>query len=283
MGLGLAEYNIGEDLAWTGRVSAHHSRSGFIAAGFNAQDNIVTHAALLYAECKGAAMRILVTRPLAESEEIAARLAERGHQALVAPLLTLHFPQGPEPKLDDVRAILATSANGIRALVRRSARRDLCVFAVGPQTALQAQTSGFTQVRHADGDAVALAEAVTRWAEPRDVLLHVCGQDAPATLAESLTLKGFTVRRAPLYAIEPASQLPRDAQVALRDKLLVGAMFFSPRSANVFRTLAEGLPMDGLTAFCISPASAQALAPMAFARTLVAHRPNQAAMLALLD
>lgn len=228
-------------------------------------------------------MRILVTRPLADSEEIAARLGERGHQAIVAPLLTPRFDQGSKPELGDVQAILATSANGIRALISHTARRDFCVFAVGPQTAHQAQISGFTQVRNADGDARALAEAVARWADPKDVLLHVCGRDAPATLADSLTLKGFTVRRAPLYTIEPATQLPRDAQVALRDKLLDGAMFFSPRSACIFRALADGLPTDGLTAFCISQASAQALAPMAFARTLVAQRPNQAAMLALLD
>jgi uroporphyrinogen-III synthase len=228
-------------------------------------------------------MRILVTRPLADSEEIAACLAERGHQALVAPLLTPRFDQGPKPELGDVRAILATSANGIRALVAHTARRDFFVFAVGPQTAQQAKISGFTQVRNADGDAKALAEAVARWADPKDILLHVCGQDAPATLAESLTLKGFTVRRAPLYAIEPATQLPRDAQVALRNKLLDGAMFFSPRSARIFRVLADGLPTDRLTAFCISPASAQALAPMSFARMLVAQRPSQAAMLALLE
>ena len=55
--------------------------------------------------------------------EIAARLAEMGHQALLAPLLTPRFYDGPlleesGPDLEDVQAILATSANGIRAIVR---------------------------------------------------------------------------------------------------------------------------------------------------------------------
>ena len=90
-------------------------------------------------------MRILVTRPLEDGKEIAARLAEMGHQALLAPLLTPRFQDGPEPDLTDVQAILATSANGIRALARRTARRDFPIFAVGPQTTEEAQKAGFTR------------------------------------------------------------------------------------------------------------------------------------------
>lgn len=228
-------------------------------------------------------MRILITRPLEDGKQIAARLAERGHQALLAPLLTPHFYEGPEPDLNGVLAILATSANGIRAFVRRTPRRDFSVFAVGPQTAEEARKSGFTEVRNADGDAKALALAATLWAAKKGVLLHVCGEDAPGTLAENLTLRGFKVRRCPLYAIEPAARLPQAARAALKNRELDGAMFFSPKSARIFGALADGLPTEDLTAFCISPATAQALSPMPFAHIAVAARPNQAAMLALLE
>jgi uroporphyrinogen-III synthase len=228
-------------------------------------------------------MKVLITRPLEDAKEIARLLAERGHQALVAPLLSPRFHEGPEPDLNGVVAILATSANGIRAFVRRTSRRDLSVFAVGPQTAEEARKSGFTEVRNADGDAEALALAATQWAPRKGVLLHVCGEDAPGTLAENLTLRGFKVRRCPLYAIEPATSLPSDARKALEDRALDGAMFFSPKSARIFKALADGLPTENLTAYCISAATAQALSPMALARIAVAARPNQAAMLALLD
>ena len=228
-------------------------------------------------------MKILITRPEEDGKEIAARLAERGHQALVAPLLTPCFHEGPEPDLTGVQAILATSANGIRAFVRRSQRRDFSVFAVGPQTAEEARKSGFTEVRNADGDAKALALAATLWAARRGILLHVCGEDAPGTLAENLTLRGFKVRRLPLYAIEPATSLPEQARIALESRALDAAMFFSPKSARIFGVLADGLPTEHMTAFCISPATAQALSPMSFAHVVVAARPNQAAMLALLD
>ena len=75
------------------------------------------------------------------------------------------------------------------------ARRDISIFAVGPQTTEEALKSGFTEVRNADGDAKALAEAATRWAARKGALLHVCGEDAPGTLAENLSLRGFKVRR----------------------------------------------------------------------------------------
>ena len=228
-------------------------------------------------------MKILITRAQEDGKEIAARLAERGHQALLAPLLTPRFHDGPEPDLKGVQAILATSANGIRAFVRRSGRRDFSVFAVGPQTAEEARKSGFTEVRNADGDAKALALAATLWAAKKGVLLHVCGDDAPGTLAENLILRGFKVRRCPLYAIEPATSLPDEARTALQDRALDAAMFFSPKSARIFGLLADGLPTEDLTALCISPATAQALSPTPFARIAVAAKPNQAAILALLD
>ena len=228
-------------------------------------------------------MRILVTRPLEDGQEIAARLAEHGHAALLAPLLTPRFEDGPELDLEGVEAVLATSANGIRALVRRTGRRDLSIFAVGPQTTEEAQRSGFTEVRNADGDAKALAEAATRWAAHKGVLLHVCGHDAPGTLAENLGLRGFKVQRCALYGIEPATRLPDDARKALQEKALDAAMFFSPRSARIFGVLADGLPTENLTAMCISPATAQALTHISFAQVAVAARPNQAAMLALAD
>ena len=228
-------------------------------------------------------MRILVTRPLEDGMEIAARLAERGHQALLAPLLAPRFQDGPEPDLGDVQAILATSANGVRALSRRTARRDLPIFAVGPQTADEARKAGFTQVRSADGDAKALADATMRWASRDAPLLHVCAEDAPGTLAEILASEGFKIRRCALYAIKPAAHLSSEAKAALQDGALDAVMFFSPRTARIFGALADGLPTDRITALCISPATAQALSPMTFARLVVAERPNQHSMLMLVE
>jgi uroporphyrinogen-III synthase len=216
--------------------------------------------------------------------EIAAKLAALGHTALLAPLLEPRFHDGPEPMLDDVQAILATSANGIRALVRRTARRDIAIFAVGPQTTQEARDAGFTDVRNADGDSRDLAEAVTRWTTPeKGALLHVCGEDAPGALVESLSQRGFTVRRAALYGIEAAHALPPSARDALVQGAVDAVLFFSPVSARVFLELCAGIPTAPLIALCISPATAAVLPPGVFASVRTAMAPNQAALLALVE
>jgi uroporphyrinogen-III synthase len=229
-------------------------------------------------------MRILVTRPREDGEQIAAKLAALGHTALLAPLLEPRFHDGPEPALADVQAILATSANGIRALIRRTARRDIPVFAVGPQTTEEARAAGFTEVRNADGDSRALAEAVARWTRPeKGALLHVCGEDAPGTLVENLARRGFTARRAVLYGIEAATALPADARDALEKNAVDVVMFFSPVSAKIFLEMCGGIATANLIALCISPSTADVLPPSAFAEVRIAAAPNQTALLALVE
>jgi uroporphyrinogen-III synthase len=229
-------------------------------------------------------LRVLITRPIEDGEETARQLAAHGHEALVAPLLTLRFLDGPEVRLDGVQAILATSANGVRALARRTSRRGVALFAVGPQTASEAERQGFLSVKSANGDVHALALAASCWAEPdKGALLHVAGEGNDGRLTESLP--GFRVRREILYAVNPAEKLPEEAANALRQGLLDAALFYSPRSAAAFRdvVLREGLSVEKLLAAAISPAAAAALTPLIFRETRVASRPNQMALLKLLD
>ena len=229
-------------------------------------------------------MRILVTRPQEDSREISQTLEAMGHDVVAAPLLHIQFYDGPEISLDGVQAILATSANGIRALVRRTARRDIAVFAVGPQTTQEARAAGFANVRNADGDSRALAEAVARWTTPaKGVLLHVCGEDAPGTLVESLARQGFAARRETLYAIAPATALPPDARAALIGDAVDAVLFFSPVSAKIFLQVCAGMQTAKLIALCISPATAAVLPPGSFAQVCIAAAPNQAALLALVE
>jgi len=226
-------------------------------------------------------MRILVTRPRDDGEAIAARLKAAGHVPLLAPLLEPRWFDGPPLDLAGIDAILATSANGVRALVRRTARRDIAIFAVGPQTAGEARAAGFTPVENADGDARALAAAVPRWLA-QGTLLHVCGEQNEGALAETLVAAGYAVRREILYVVE-ARPLPDDAAQALQDGMVDAALFFSPRSARIFMEQAAAMPLRAVSAVCISPATAAALPQAAFREIRIAPKPNQDALLALLD
>lgn len=212
----------------------------------------------------------------------------RGHEALIAPLLDIRFHDGAEIDLDGVQAILATSANGIRALARRSGRHDVPVFAVGPQTAEAARAVGFADVKSADGDAAALAEAAMRWATPQaGALYHPGGTQTKAGLAERLTAAGFTVRSETLYEAAPLPQFPPDIVAALKAGAIGAVLLYSPRSGRIFADVVRAAGLERacchLDALCISKAAAEALDGLVFRAVRVAHHPDQEGLLRLLD
>lgn len=229
-------------------------------------------------------MRVLVTRPREDAEQTAVLLRQMGYDALVAPLLTVNFRDAPPLALDDVQAILATSANGVKALACNMPRRDLPILAVGPQTAQMARDMGFAHVRSANGDGAALAAATVQWCEPdKGVLLHVSGAQGSGVLAADLRACGFTLRKAVLYDVAAAGRLPPQAAAALTAGALDAALFFSPRSARIFRDCVTrenlGPACARLKALCISAATAKGLEPLGFRACFVAAAPNQDALL----
>src|SRR6202453_509404 len=230
-------------------------------------------------------LRILVTRPREEGEAIARRLAAMGHQTLLAPLLSVKFLDGAPLDLAGIQAVLVTSANGVRALVRRTPNRHAAIFAVGPQSAIAAREAGFLRVQSAAGDAATLAQAVARWADPRaGILLHAAGEEASGALCERLTAHGFQTRRENLYRMEKATRLPEQAVQAIRQGEVEAALFFSPKSAALFAECVakEDLTTDRLIAISISANTAQALKGLAFAEVRIASRPDQDALLTCL-
>lgn len=229
-------------------------------------------------------MRVLVTRPLADARETEARLNSLGHEAVVAPLLEVCFHPGPQIDLAGVQAILATSANGVRAIARRTERRDLPLFAVGPETARSATLAGFATVKSADGDATDLAKLVPTWASGSSgALLHASGAQGEGRLAHALASAGFQVRTEFLYDVAAISEFPPAIVAEIAADKIDAVMLFSPRSARVF---AQCVADAGLRAHaarmrgvCISEATATALAPLSMRDIRIAQRPNQASLL----
>lgn len=229
-------------------------------------------------------MRVLITRPKEDAARIAALLKERGHQPVISPLLAVRLHDGPEISLGGVQAVFATSANGVRALARRTARRDVPVFAVGPQTEEEARALGFSHVRNAGGDSRTLAAAAALWALPSNgVLLHVKGAEADGTLATLLKAQGFDVRTSVLYDVAATAALPDHILAMFARHEIDAALFFSARSAQVFRDRAQGFDLSPVIAVCISESTAKALAPLSFREIRIASAPNQIALLACLD
>jgi len=192
-------------------------------------------------------MRALVTRPWEESKALAAALAMRGIEALIEPLMEVHFLAPPALDLRGVQALLCTSANG----------SDLVRLVAG-------------RLRPHEGQ-----------------LLHVAGNVVAGDLAGALHTQGFTVTRSVLYEARSVEKLSPVTVRALSSGTIAFAMFFSPRTAAVFARLVDeagaASSCGRMTAFSISPAADATLAGLPWLDRVVAPRPDQPALLAALD
>jgi len=232
-------------------------------------------------------MHVLVTRPVQDAEPLLAALRARGIEATAEPLLDIEFKRGADLELDDVQAILATSANGVRAFAAAETRRDLPLYAVGDASAQAAREAGFDRVESASGDVLALAGLVAARLDPEaGALLHVAGTQLAGDLGGALKAKGFVYRRAVLYEANPATKLSPEALRAFRKETLDGVLFFSPRTAEIFVTLARKARLvrfcGNMTAFCLSPAVAEQARQIAWREIAVANAPEQDSLLALI-
>jgi uroporphyrinogen-III synthase len=234
-------------------------------------------------------MRILITRPRDDAEPLARALTALGHEPMIEPLLEISFLAGPPLDLIGVQGILLTSANGARAVARRTPARDVAVIAVGPATAAAARAAGFTNVSESSGEGVeALAAFVRAKLRAADgALVHPTGSVTAGDLAGALGAHGFSVRRAVIYEAKAVDHLSGAAVAELSAGLIDAAAFFSPRTAALFAELIEEEELEEacnrVTAICLSQAVATALAPVRFARIKVAEKPSQDAMLAAIS
>lgn len=231
-------------------------------------------------------MRLLVTRP--DGARTAAELRTRGHEPVIAPLLRI------EPIADvdlggNWVALVLTSANAARAVAThpgRSALDGLPVFAVGGRSAQAAREIGFGDVTSADGDATDLAGLVVERVG-EGTLLYLAGEDRAGDLAGELAAHGLDVRTAVIYRAVPVPALSEEAGATLAAGRIDGVLHYSRRSAEAFLDCAgrAGI-LDralGLVHYCLSAQVAEPLRAAGAGKIRTAPRPDEAALLALLD
>ncbi|MDA8233060.1 MAG: uroporphyrinogen-III synthase [Magnetospirillum sp.] len=233
-------------------------------------------------------MRALVTRPRDDAQTTADLLRARGFDVMVEPLLDIVPVDGAVVEADGIQGILATSANGIRALARVLADRSLPVWAVGDSSARVARALGYANVESAGGDVETLAALVIGRVDPaKGALLHAAAGAVAGDLAGRLGAAGFAVRRVVLYDARTATGVSAELADALRTQSLDAALFFSPRTAATFATLVGAAGLDpccrSVAAYALSAAVARELGTLPWRWITVAPEPTQAALLAALD
>lgn len=230
-------------------------------------------------------MRVLVVRPQVEAGETASRLAELGHEAVIAPILTIR-PGALPPPDGPFDAILVTSRNAVPAMaLRRSLFAAAPILAVGPRTGDDLRSHGFEPAGIAAGDGISLAGLVGTRLRPGARLLHVAGRDRRPEPAGLLEAAGYSLTVWEAYAAEAARHLPEHAREALASGRLDAALHYSPRSAALLRGLVEAEYLTGafgmLLHVCLSANVAASLGGEE--RIEIATEPSEDALLRLLS
>lgn len=233
-------------------------------------------------------MRVLITRPSEDAARTATALAARGIETAFDPMLEIVPIAGASVDLAGIQAICVTSANGARALVAATERRDVPIFTVGEASAKAARKAGFRRIESGKGDSDALARLVLERLDARDgAILYVSGSAIVGDLADRLTAAGFTVRRAILYDAVAAKSLAPATIRLLREQKIDIALFFSPRSAETFVSLARrGSVVEACgqaVAICLSPAVADAARAIEWKAIRTAQRPESGSLIATID
>jgi uroporphyrinogen-III synthase len=229
-------------------------------------------------------VRVLVTRPRPDGERTAARLAERGHDARLAPVLTVAETGAPRPPgLFD--AVLLTSANAVPFL--RQDDLASAIFAVGERTAAAAREAGAPDVAVARGDGAALARFVAAHRVPPARLLHPTGEARKAEPERSLAAAGYEVAAWPVYAARAARTLDPETAAALAEGSLDAVVHYSRRSADILLRLCDaaglGEHLRRLPQICLSEDVAEPFRAAGTPCVLTAARPDEASLLERLD
>jgi uroporphyrinogen-III synthase len=225
--------------------------------------------------------RIWITRTQPGADHTADRVRAMGHEAMVAPLLTVRPVLDPEIDLRGVGALAFTSANGVRAFAEHCGERELRVFAVGVTTAQAARAAGFHTVLSADGDVEALAEGIAaRRSQMRGAVLHPGAAEPAGDLAGALQKHGVEARRAILYETTPVKLSVAEALALLQAD---AALLHSPRAAKALAGVLKAHPAPALKVFGLSKAVMKPLARTPLAARAFPPFPLEAALLNLID
>jgi uroporphyrinogen-III synthase len=233
-------------------------------------------------------MLVVLTRPQDDGERTASALRVRGHEVLIAPLLTV------EPVHAELRTnwggVIITSAHAAGAIAAHPARDALVklpLFAVGQRSAEAARQIGFTDVVAAGGSVRDLVRTLTATrADATGPLLYLAGEDRASDLVGELAVHGIAAEMAVVYRAA-AAPFPPALIAALKAGEVDAVLHFSRRSAERYLAGAGEAAITaraiGVRHVCLSAQIAAPLIAAGAAKVAVAPRPDEASLLASLE
>lgn len=233
---------------------------------------------------------ILITRPLEDSERLAARLAERGLETISSSLLKIEILESAKLEVQRALAekpagIILTSKHAARALKRFEIQPRLPIYAVGSKTAKEASGAGLGKIAGFFPTASALIEHLREYHPAHAPLLYCSGDITSVDLA--VELSGMTLQRVVVYRAKPVKKLSPRARVALRRGELTHVMLFSARTAEIFKEIMAGAEpsesLDDVALITISEKTAAPVRRLGWSAIFIAPKPTEESMIELLE
>lgn len=220
---------------------------------------------------------MLLTRPVADSERVAALCAQAGVETEILALTEIRQADAGAP-VPPVDLVVLSSANAVPAIARIGLT-SMPVLCVGSATTAKARAAGCAEAAMAGETAAELVAAI-RAAAPSSVL-YLRGKAVTTALGPALADTGISVHERVVYesvAVD-VSESPRMQRLASGGYDAVTV--WSRRNGEILNDLlahvsAKGLGRTDLVG--ISDAAVKPLAGTGFRRIFVATRPNTGSM-----
>ncbi len=219
--------------------------------------------------------RLLLIRPVRQSNRFAKQLAESGWQGetVVSPVLTIKSC-AVKDQIDPSVDMVFTSENAVQAISQLGPFNNVIAWCVGETTAKAASNLGFI-VRNANGDAHKLENLIL--AERPRQLQFIRGRTVSYDLKKSLNLAGIETNSVVAYD-QIAANLSAESQDMIKGDQRVILPLFSVRSAELFfQQVSEPFRLHTIA---LSEQIAQVVPTDAVTQCDVTKKPNGTSMIA---
>jgi uroporphyrinogen-III synthase len=200
-------------------------------------------------------MKLLITRPEPDATATAERLIGLGYECLSLPATEIVATGNAIPS-DKVTALLATSANAFRTMMRADIERlsSTPLHCAGEKTAKIAREMGFLSVHVAGGSGTKLVSDIKAHYPLHARFIYLTGSPRKPTVETELKSAGYQLTSVELYQAQAVSAWPGPMIRSLAG--IDAALHFSRASVETLLVLAEQsghiAEIKRLPHFCLS-------------------------------
>ena len=232
---------------------------------------------------------ILITRAEPDVNISVKNWQQAGLNAIAAPLTQFNLLENKIIKFDKYRAVIFTSANGVRAIEQLGlgdSLKNLPAFCVGENSAKWAREFGFINVKSAKGNVKDLIKLLKQNKnEISGDIIYPCAKHISQDLQKLSKPFGLFVEHLPIYEmqlIKTAHEIILD-RIKQKEPLIIAC--YSLRSARMVLELIKQkqqiTDFSFITIICLSKRIFSIFAKYSFNKLLIAKKSNDEAMMAL--